>query len=383
MHFLDFVLRNLLRRKVRTALTIVGVSVAIAAVVGLLSITNGYEQSSKEVYASHGTDMVVVRAGVAVNATSTLEESLGKRLQGLDGVSKVTMPLHDSVSFEGITVPVPLNGWPLDSFDFDSLNILPPGRTLETSDKQGVLLGITLANSLGKKVGDEVEIEGDKFRVVGIYESGSIIEDRSAVISLRNLQNLMGRDALVSQFEITLRKDLPDRAGTIAALRQQIENLKDEDGNKLGLAAQPSDDFVKSDNQIRLAHAMAWVTSAIALIVGSIGMLNTMIVSVLERTQEIGILRAIGWRKGRIVRMIMWESFTLSFAGAAIGILLAYVMIQMLGWFPAAQGAVHTGITRYTVFMAYVLSILVGLVGGGYPALRGAGLPPTEALRYE
>jgi putative ABC transport system permease protein len=383
MHFLDFVLRNLLRRKVRTALTIVGVSIAIAAVVALLSITNGYEQSSQQVYASHGIDMVVVRAGVAVTASSTLDEGLAKRLQALDGVDKVGMSLSDSVTFEGMTVPAPLNGWPVNSTNFDTLTILPPGRELEAGDTNGVLLGKVLAQQLDKKVGDEVEIEGTKFKIIGIYESGTIKEDRSAVMSLRNLQNLMTRDAQVSQFEIMLHKDLPDRTATMAALRNQIENLRGEDGKKLGLAAQASDDFVKSDNQMRLAHAMAWVTSAIALIVGSIGMLNTMIVSVLERTQEIGILRAIGWRKRRVMRMIMIESFTLSFTGAAIGILLAYGMIKLLGMFPAAQGAVHSGITLYIVIMAYLLSILVGLVGGGYPALRGASLPPTEALRYE
>jgi putative ABC transport system permease protein len=193
----------------------------------------------------------------------------------------------------------------------------------------------------------------------------------------------MDRISQVSQFEITLQKDLPDRTATIAGLRHQIENLKNEDGGKAGLAAQASDEFVKSDNQIRLAHAMAWITSAIALIVGSIGMLNTMIVSVLERTQEIGILRAIGWRRSRIVSMIMVESFTLSFTGAVFGIFLAFAMIQILSRFPAAQGSVHGGITMQVIVMAYLLSILVGLVGGGYPALRGANLPPTEALRYE
>ena len=80
---------------------------------------------------------------------------------------------------------------------------------------------------------------------------------------------------------------------------------------------------------------MAWITSAIALIVGSIGMLNTMIVSVLERTQEIGILRAIGWRKSRIMKMILVESFTLSFSGAVFGILLAFVLLRALAGFPA------------------------------------------------
>ncbi len=240
MYFLDFVMRNLLRRRVRTALTVVGVSVAIAAVVALLSITGGYERTSKSVYAGHGIDMVVVRAGVADRYSSTLEEDLEKQLEQLPGVSKVSATLHYLVSFEGTQGSVSLNGWSLDSFNFDALNILPPGRDLESTDKQGVLLGKTLAGNLDKKVGDEVTIEDKNFKVIGIYESGNIMEDRAAVMPLRELQNLMDRISQVSQFEITLQKDLPDRTATIAGLRHQIENLKNEDGSKAGLAARPA-----------------------------------------------------------------------------------------------------------------------------------------------
>ena len=320
MHFLDFVLRNLFRRRVRTALTIVGVSIAISAVVALVSITSGYERSSKDVYASHGVDMVIVRAGVANNMTSTLDEKLVQKIETLPGVAKVAVELSDQVSFEkGSLKSQPVKGWPPESFAFDALTVIPPGKFLMPGGEHEVMLGKALAKELDKKLGDEVQVEEKNFKVVGIFESGNMVENSSAIVSLHDLQDLMERDGQVTQLNISLAKDLPDRKAAMLALREQIETLKDADGNKFGLKAQETDDFVRNNTQLRLAHAMAWVTSAIALIVGSIGMLNTMIVSVLERTQEIGILRAIGWKKRRIVRMIMIESFTLSFVGRGAG----------------------------------------------------------------
>lgn len=382
MHFLDFVLRNLLRRKVRTGLTIVGVSVAIAAVVALLSVTGGYERSSKDLYASHGVDLVVSQAGSANPATGSLAEELAKRLEKLDGVKAVTPALTDPISVEGSLAPVPVNGWPMDSFAFDALKIIA-GRRLESSDEHAVMLGQALADSLEKKLDENIEIEGTDFKIVGIYQSSNMMEDRSAVVALSDLQKLMDRAGEVSEFDIALQKDLPDAQAAAASLRQEIENLANDEGDKFGLAALPAEDFVNSDNQIRIARAMVWVTSAIALVVGSIGMLNTMIVSVLERTQEIGILRAIGWRKSRIMRMILVESFTLSFTGAIIGILLAWVMMFALARFPAVGGLISGRITWNVFILAYTLSIVVGLIGGAYPAFRGARLAPTEALRYE
>src|SRR5262249_12727819 len=123
MHFLDFVLRNLLRRKVRTGLTIVGVSVAIAAVVALLSVTGGYERSSKQMYANEGVDLIVVRAGLVNSSTSSLEENLAKRLEKLDGVRKAAPTLSDPITIDGGLSPLPVRGWPIDSFAFESLKV--------------------------------------------------------------------------------------------------------------------------------------------------------------------------------------------------------------------------------------------------------------------
>jgi putative ABC transport system permease protein len=383
MHFFEFVLKNVFRRKVRTALTTFGVAVAIAAVVSLLSITSGYERSSKEMYNNRGVDLVVVRAGVANRSTSTLDESAAKLLRALPGVGRVAPALSEKVSFEaGSLVSVPVNGWPPDSFAFDSLSVIQ-GRKLQTGDKHSVILGKELASRLKKAIGDKVEIESEPFNVVGIYESANMLDNNAAVISLRDLQELMERSGQVSEFQVALAKDVPNKKAAIVSVRNAIEGMKDDEGTPLGLVAQETEDFINSDNQIRVAHAMAWTTSAIALIVGSIGMLNTMIVSVLERTQEIGILRAIGWRKSRIMRMILAESFSLSFLGCVLGTLLAAVLIRVLLQFPTAKMLVRGDITPEVMLIGLVMSVLVGLVGGAYPALRGASLPPTEALHYE
>ncbi len=234
MRFFEFVLKNVLRRKVRTALTTFGVAVAIAAVVSLLSITGGYEQSSKDMYANRGVDLVVVRAGVANRTTSTLDESAIKLLRAIPNVGKVAPALAEKVSLEaGSMVSVPINGWPPDSFAFDSLNIVD-GRRTQQADKHTVVLGTEIAKRMKKKVGDEVEIESANFKVVGIYESSNMLDNNAAVISLRDLQELMERSGQVSEFEVALSKDVPDKKAAIPAVSAAIEGLKDEDGTPAG-----------------------------------------------------------------------------------------------------------------------------------------------------
>src|SRR5262249_4693360 len=163
----------------RTMLTVIGVSIAIAAVVALVSITDGYQHTVQAQYASHGVDLVVVKAGVANRATSTLHEVLGQRLEHLDAVTKVTVSLTLHVTFEKSSIEThSINGWPPDSFAFNSLSVEKPGRYLDPNEQHTALLGRGLAIKLNKKLGDEVMIEGQPFKMVGIFDSPNMIENQ-------------------------------------------------------------------------------------------------------------------------------------------------------------------------------------------------------------
>ena len=370
--------------KCRSILTGIGVAVAIAAVVALLGVSRGFEDSSRSMLSSRGVDIVVVRAGLGQQTTARLDESIGRQIGQLPEVSQVAPVLTDRVRLPGTALPVPVTGYPAGSFALGRLNVEPGhGRTLEAGDKDGVLLGAILARNLGKKPGDMVKIEDRDFHVVGVFQGSSMFENGGAVALLPDLQTLMERVGQVSEFQVVLKKQFKTDEAAQQHVQREVKTLHDPQGKAYGLDALTTEQYVDNSNEVKLSQAMAWMTSAIALIIGAVGMLNTMIMSVLERTQEIGILRAIGWRKLRIMRMILWESFTLSLAGAVVGSLAAEVLTQVISRLPAANGMVVPNISPAVVGIGFLLALLVGLVGGAYPAYRGASLAPTEALRYE
>jgi putative ABC transport system permease protein len=382
MHFVSFISKNLLRRKVRSALTVIGVTVAVAAVVALLSIADGLIRSYSQVFEGRKVDLVVNRAGATEKFTSSLDERIRARIEAIPGVHAVIPGLIDLITFEkeGL-IGVPIQGRDPRSNVFEHLNVIQ-GRALDEGDRNHVVLGALLAKNLGRGLGNEVEIEGEQFRVVGIFESRSVMENASAIVPLAELQRVLGRPNHVTGFQVIL-EETPDKEAALERVRQQIESLRDDSGRPLHLVALPVQDFVNTSYQIKLARSIAWVISGVALILGAVGVLNTMFMSVFERTREIGVLRSLGWRKGRILRMVLSESVLLSLFGAVAGSALAVTLVRLLSRFPAASAFVEGATPLSVLVQGVVFAALIGFLGGLSPAYRATRIQPTEALRHE
>ena len=229
-------------------------------------------------------------------------------------------------------VGVLVQGWEPDSPLMKALGpqLLPGGHLLTDADKKGVLLGERLAISLDKHVGDKMTLfDNETYTVVGIFKSSTVYENGSMTVLLTDLQRFMGREGQVSGFAIVVEH--PEDPADIKRIAHEIEALGKN------VEATPTAEFVNSTPEIQLVHAMAWVTSAVALVIGAVGMLNTMVMSVFERTKEIGILRAIGWGRWRVVRMILMESILLSLTGGMVGTAAAIGLTHLLAR-PASRG---------------------------------------------
>lgn len=382
MLFVEIIVKNLTRRKTRSVLTAAGLAAAVAATTTLLNIAWAFGGSAAESYRSRNIDIVVVRAGVAERITSSLSAPLSARLSALAEVAGVDGSLTEMVSFgEQTLVGIPLHGLDPAGFAIGKLSVVS-GRQLVTGDRHAVLLGGGLARALGKEPGQMVEIERTPFQIVGIFQTDNALESNTAAAPLADVQELMGRAGQVSEFQLRVAAGSASDAA-IRRICKRIESLRDEKGRSLGFKALPTRQFVDTDTETRLATAMAWGTSIITVILSLVGMLNTMLMSVLERTRELGILRAVGWTRGRVVQLILGESLVIGLTGSLAGALLAALFLQMLAAWSFTRNIVQPGLSPAAVVAAVALMLAAALAGSFYPAYRGATLAPTEALRAD
>lgn len=361
-------LRNLWRRKARSLLTILGIAIGVAAVVSLGAMADGLASGYGSLVGGGGADLLVSQAEAGEITVSSVDEQVGARLRQMSAIDSVSGAIFSMLQMEGIPYFL-VAGHEPDEAAIEHFKIIE-GQPL-SGDKQ-VILGKQAAGYLKLGVGDTLKLDDSAFRVVGIFETGVGFEEGGAVITLSDAQALFRKPQQVNFYEVKLRD--PAMA---EAVRNRIESSERD------VLVSTASDYAETMETVQILKGMAYGIAFIAILVGGLGMMNTMIMAVFEQTREIGVLRAVGWRRSQVLRMIMAESLTLSLLGGVVGVGLGAWLLALAARTPAVATILPAELAPGNVIQGLVVALVLGTVGGLYPAWRGANLQPIEALRAE
>ena len=374
MTLAGFALQDLLRRPARSALTLAAIAIGIAAIVSLTSIAWGFEASWQKANDARGTDLIVTRRASenALPAAFRTDEVQAK-LAALPEVAQVAGLLSEMLGV-GDAPPMFVFGWAQGSFLWDHL-ALREGRWPRDDAEKAVVLGVLAAEALHKKAGDTLAIEAEPFQVAGVFQSEALVENGAVLMTLAQAQRLNDKPGKVNILNVKLKPGAGE-AGA-ARVRDAVQ------ASLPGYSAITSGQLVQQNALVRITKAMSAATILIAGLVGALGVFNTMLMSVSERTREIGVLLALGWRRALVLRLILLEAAALSVLGGLAGCLLGVLGVTLLEHHALLRGKIDGLYTPGLFAAALGLSLAVGLLGGLYPAWRASRLSPAAALRYE
>ncbi|HEX9074208.1 MAG TPA: FtsX-like permease family protein, partial [Anaerolineae bacterium] len=360
-------LRNLLRQRTRTLLTTLAIGIGVGLVVALGGMGEGLLQQFSAIGGQTG-DLMITEAKASDISLAAIDDKVGRFAAGLPAVESVSGMLIGIAAAPGAPYFLAFG---LDPTSFAIRHFaITDGERLRTPRE--IILGKIAAKNFKKKVGDSLQVLGTSYRIVGIYETGIGYEDSAGVLSLPEAQRLFKKPNQVSAYGIKMRD--PSQAEVV---RRQIESRFSQ------VSVSRSTEFAEKSNDMNTFRAETNALSFISILVGGVGMMNAMLMSVYERTREIGTLRALGWRRRRVVWMIVREALLLSLLGGLAGILLGVGLGTLIGMEPS-MGSYLTGSYSFTLFaQAILVALVLGGIGALYPAWRASSLSPIEALRYE
>ena len=373
LSFTGFAWKNLRRRRLRTLLTLCGITMGIGAFVALVGFSRSFEHEWLRLYQSSGTDIAVLQSSMF---NSSIDESLGAKIKDLPEVAAVAPLVFNLIDLTP-DVNALVYGWPADSYEMDSLTFTS-GKRFRAGQPE-IVLGDLLAQNLKKKTGDTLTILGETFTITGIFHGGTALETGAVIMPLDQMQNISSRQGKVTAFHVRLK---PVPAGEtyeqyVAKVQKEIEALMP------GIRAEAAAERAGNNQIVDMAHSVAWGTSSIALLIGIVGIANTMAMSVFERTREIGVLRALGWKGRHVILLILTEAGVLGLAGGLLGILVGLGALWILSIMPQTASVVSLSVSPDHLVESLLIAVGSGLVAGAYPAWRASRLSPVEALRYE
>ncbi len=385
-------LRNVFRRKARAFLTIFGITIGVLALVVTgsvaeklqLLVDGGVEYYSDKVIVTDGSTFAGF--GMSPISSEVLEDA-----EAAKGVKRGSVTLNFLLEDDVQTISM---GTPpmVEATDFRDVGVetfeltLAEGRDLTKDDRGKVTVGADLVSQLGAEVGGTVKIRGREFEVVGIYERTLTAPDSTVVMTLPDAQELfldtlpdavaegLDKDALATSI-VLFADDGIDPDDLVTTVSKQLGDSYNVQG-PAGFR-----EFVQEPLQI--FNYLIYTVGLIALVVGGLSIINTMTISVSERTREIGIRKAIGATRAAILRQFVAEAAVIGLIGGLIGLGLGYLIVEATNR-SGVMGATQLFLlTPRLAIGSVAFSLVLGVLAGLWPAWHAARLSPVQALRYE
>jgi putative ABC transport system permease protein len=381
-------IRNILRRKLRTGLTILGIVIGVFAltVMGALAEKLNVLVDGGDEY--FRTRVFVFDAGAASGFQASnrpITRDLVDQIEAVDGVeraSPVLQTLLDPDEIGGFDIPELLTGIEPETWYDPSVDLrVDAGRLLSAGERGVAVIGADLAERYGKRVGDQIEIRGRSFEIVGVLERTLTFPDKIAYVPLRDAQEIYVEsvpqgldyrtDELATQIEV-----FPDDIAQADVVAAAIEEVVD------GVRTVTPDQVAEQIGQASVVFNLIIVgASVIAVIVGGLSVINTMVMTVSERVREIGVKKAVGARTGAILGEFITEATLLGAIGGLIGLSAGALLVVILNAQTAGSGTTVFLITPMLLLRSFVFATVLGALAGIYPAFRAARLDPVQALR--
>ena len=368
MWLLSMAWTNLMRRRARSMLTAVGVALGVGLIVALLSISAGVQLAVGNIIHIGRADFGLFQGQVTDLTRSQLPSGLAHQVAAQPDVQAVARVKLDVTTVDGVNSFLVFG---LDPAEFPEQRFVITHGTRPTGNE--VLLGDHAAAQLGRGPGDVIQVDGHTLRVAGIFHSGNAFEDDGVVAPLALVEQLAGTAGEVTSIAVIVRPGVPP-SQVAKQLEQHFPGL---------VSVTDPGQAVQVDTTSRLLISAGWVFGIVALLVGGIGVTNTMAMSVMERGQEIGILRAVGWPGRRVAVLILAESLVICLLALGIGLLLGYVAAQILVTRGALSALISPVFGPSVFAWGLAFSLGVGMIGAVYPVFRAIRLNPIQALRRE
>ncbi|MEM2956250.1 MAG: ABC transporter permease [Candidatus Pacearchaeota archaeon] len=404
-NYLLLILRNFSRRKLRGWLTILGILIGIAAVVALISIAQGLQDSIARQFEKMGTNKLIIMPGSggaffgAFAGTMLTEKDLSvvKNAEGVDIATEMFFKMG-KIKFKDETKTTYIIGFPTD--DKDGMDIIlsmtgfeaEKGRQLKEGDRDKVVIGYRYWSgenaifSKNIKLKDKVQIEGRDFEVVGLIKRiGNPEDDAQVYIPIKTAREIFDESDEITYIYVQTKEGYtPNKVAEI--IKKDLRDSRDEKEGEETFSVQTFEQLMAQFNQILgVVGSVLVIIALISLIVGGIGIMNTMYTSVLERTREIGIMKAVGAKNWQIMWLFILESGFYGVIGGAIGVALGFAMGKAGELVAASAGypILKVAFPLWLIFGSLLFAFLVGAISGLAPARTASRLKPVEALRYE